>query len=143
MDIVSFETAAKLKAAGFPQPEPKRGQAWYRQCWEQYQDDSIPQKMVWHPYWLTNDMLWTDGGIFAPTATDILTLLDSTRFYFDRLQKIWYADAYRYNTADEFKHENPAEAAAMAWMARYCKPIKIPVHTITCMTDSSLSIGGE
>lgn len=29
MDIVSFETAKKLKEAGFPQPSPEFGQMWY------------------------------------------------------------------------------------------------------------------
>lgn len=41
MDIVSFETAMRLKEAGFPQPEFATGQMWYNQ----YRAVSIIGKM--------------------------------------------------------------------------------------------------
>jgi len=124
--MVSFETAKRLHTAGFPQPEARYYQAWY-------DENGVLSIII-----TEEDYQYFNGVIFAPTATDILMLLSSTRFYFD---KIWRVHWFRYNTVDEFKHEDPAEACALAWLAGYREPIKMPVHTITCMTDSSLSVG--
>ena len=135
MDIVSFETAKKIKEAGFPQPHPGDFQFWYVEDNKNKWEVTVIVKCGG----IQEAILNVYGSrIFAPTATDILMLLSSTRFYFD---KIWRVHWFRYNTVDEFKHEDPAEACALAWLAGYREPIKMPVHTITCMTDSSLSVG--
>jgi hypothetical protein len=148
--IVSFETALKLKEAGFPQANPSAGQVRYYdgspliiistyaielfsgQCFQVY---------VCHPggdeiFSLTTEEnnLW----VFAPTATDILRELDWTFTLAPPMNNEMWATVCG---VDVFEHENPAESCALAWLAGYREPIKMPVHTITCMTDSSLSVG--
>ena len=74
-DIVSLETAVKLKAHGFPQPQPQRGQAWYMETWRQYHDGR-DQELVWDAHWLRNNMHESTGQVyFAATSTDILNEL--------------------------------------------------------------------
>jgi hypothetical protein len=142
---VSFETAVKLKEAGFLQPLAFAGHFWYGK--KSAGIDSEAGSLC--------VLIGTDRGemrfrpvdgienennrffVFAPTATDILQELD-------RYILSCYAGNFQCETfARTCAHENPAEACALAWLARYCEPIKIPVHGMTCMTDSSLSIGGE
>ena len=91
-NLVSFETAKALKAAGFPQPEPEFGQFWYslgnwkgqmhdvsgtlntvtREC-ELLGDDKIVNVYVYGGY---DDVAFFDSFkdrfVFAPTAEFIL-----------------------------------------------------------------------
>lgn len=132
-NIVSFETAKRLKDAGFPQPEFDTGQFWYNQYkaitfvgrWE-VPDGGVDKSFCC----MSVSSGRTDkivpvkhDAFFAPTATDILEqLTDHVAFYyvvglsearrcwqcigfsiFDHPEKYWFA-------------ENPAEAAALAWL---------------------------
>lgn len=130
MDIVTFETAKALKAAGFPQPEPKFRQSWY--------DKSFPNvEMVYvkkafkSDYFIFRDQ---EGGrqnyydvdiavdlVFAPTATDILRelkgccLFSGAGFIVDAPSQ--FTKAMLLTTWDEnYYNPNPAEAAAQAWL---------------------------
>ncbi len=114
--ITTPETAQRLKMAGFPQPEPTPGQIWHCGC-----------DFEWPTIVATSDML-VDGvedgvidtkyALYAPTATDILRELgkgwvlvyDTIRneFLCSKFPKLIY-------------HENPAEAAALAWLHEYKK----------------------
>jgi len=124
MDIVSLETAVKLKEAGFPQPEPVIGQFWY----------GVDEKLLvithaveytpgfvrlngLREVWTANGEAFTDG-VFAPTAADILrhSLTISLRFsIFGAPILIFSAKT---NTK-RFEHEIAAEACAAAWLELY------------------------
>lgn len=115
MDIVSFETAKKLKEAGFPQPTPAPGQFWHEGnegglfvigrvygdkmtgCY--IESERTPQHLVFERATMNGK------EIFAPTATDILRLLPDQDFYFDGKQFVFSGDM-------EQGGENPAEVAA-------------------------------
>lgn len=107
-DVVSFETALRLKEAGFPQPEPHYRQVWYDERGE--------------------DLLFeVSAEYFAPTATNILRQIrqeldaaTSNAHYWVNLSPmgtIWEV-VIRLSggcAAHGFTHENPAEAAALAY----------------------------
>lgn len=94
-NVVTFETARKLKDAGFPQPEAEFGQVWYR---PEYIDNSntILVTGQWDegPYGIGDmgqqyspyNLAWHEL-VFAPTATDILEYLPHSlglRFHSDK-----------------------------------------------------------
>jgi len=127
-NVVTPETARKLKEKGFPQPEPEFGQVWY----DEYDQPVIMgecDSITGLVRGLNNGVLY--GGKaselidFAPTATDILRQLalakpDSAfRNYleFDALSNL-YCATYE---MEETCNENPAEAAALAWLEKYAK----------------------
>lgn len=78
-NVVSFETAVRLKEAGFPQPQPEFGQVWYLGEGASF----IVYMVNEHGYvfGMYGDGLKAVIGrlpkelIFAPTATDILEQL--------------------------------------------------------------------
>ena len=139
MNIVTFETAVKLKAAGFPQPEPQRGQAWYFVTWRQYQDGR-EQELAWDAHWLRNNMHEGKGGVvFAPTATDILFHLNGhTLDYFHQRWRV-KSPGYSYSSFGRTEyvagdiiseHENSTEAAALAYLEKAEEMKKIKVGTV-------------
>ena len=116
-DVVTFQTAKRLKEAGFPQHISNND------CWYAANGDCFLQ---WHggDIWIGGEMPITrevDAPFFAPTATDIIR-------DFERLQKSkWIRigmsrdgyECYLYafgGIRDSFCHENPAEACAEAWL---------------------------
>jgi len=120
-NYVTFETAKKLKEAGFPQPEPERGQSWY------YADSAMVdtyEVLVLHIH-ITGDVQFDSkygsdtlsredfGGLFfAPKATDIIR--DLGEDYTIQL------NGPNWLVMSDFaghEHENPAEAAALAWLS--------------------------
>lgn len=121
MRHVTFETAKRLAEAGFPQPEPQRGQLWYNKAGAEYIiiladnlgmcDYSIsPSGKVWLGRGLN------DEELFAPTATDILFHLPGWNLaYTTACGWIAYWDAPGLAEPIQFSHENPAEVCAMAW----------------------------
>lgn len=139
-NIVSFETAKALKDAGFPQPEPEAGQFWYSAFngsnWlsivahERGKPDVLffcPLYVLdWrHFFGATGVILGEDKTPgFAPTATDILEQLGEYfsigswkgKFVINQhpelLPEPIGAPARYHGT-----HDNPAEAAAAAWLA--------------------------
>ena len=105
MDIVTFETAKKLHTAGFSQPEARYYQAWY----DEYGILSI--------IITGEDYQYFAGVVFAPTATDILQELGDG--YFLMLDGCFEIDqmSEQYGTSPAIsRHENPAEAAALAYL---------------------------
>lgn len=128
-DIVSYETAVRLKEAGFPQPTPEAGQMWY---YTRFPDGTAKKNVLCilaheYPYQDNLEALPLDGGericnprntqIYAPTATDILRELN-----FHHLRPLFghkWAIHNHYELGDSFEictNENPAEAAAEAWL---------------------------
>ena len=104
MQTVSFETAKKLKEAGFPQPAQCMGQWWYNP--KGYRtltafDDSYADmaKLVMDEY------------VYAPTATELLP----EDWLLMREGPNWicqhFEDSHKYVIDD-----NPAETAALAWL---------------------------
>lgn len=116
MDVVGFETAVKLKAAGFPEPaEVAPYTGFYGPNGRyNYFGFSIDDPIGTAKYVQSKE--WT----FAPTALDILR----------ELPEFWYLRTTRYDGALWFSvfppiggdgvaigvDKNPAEACAMAWL---------------------------
>jgi hypothetical protein len=133
MDILSFETAQKLKAAGFPQPDFAPRQTWYDEGGRLHIVVGIggligpDMAMIGgrgHVPYVADDGI--DNPVFAPTATDILLELRSTHLCY--YLQFSHADAKFWVYSDdttmseiamigEVGHENPAEACALAWLA--------------------------
>lgn len=127
MNHVTPQTAQLLKDAGFPQPEPALGQMWgfvrfpegtarhYKTgiiCQYDYQ-----RLVIWCGL---GEFEWLKPAdqTFHPTATDILkeigedyTMVSKPTGFF----VIYNAGPYHSYAA---KNENPAEAAAKAWLLR-------------------------
>lgn len=121
-NIVTFETAKRLKDAGFPQPEPATGQIWYGpKDKTAYLINEVSHKTI---YFIAlgdygNEEILEAKHlylfVFAPTATDIL-------------RELQYADltfrSGKFRVTLEHiisSHDNPAEAAAVAWLELYEK----------------------
>lgn len=121
-NVVTPETARKMKEAGYPQPDPEPGQVWYI--------DETPifitgvyKTTTSTDYWYSkingtqfHEKYFPESAVFAPTATDILKELS-----------VDYALVYAGNeptiisTVEKrlpflYKHKNPAEACALAWL---------------------------
>lgn len=122
-NVVTFETACRLKEAGFPQPEFSIGQFWYNLAGAitvigpatyEYKvgesrsyihvlfsllsgrsESMIPQK---------------DDAFFAPTVTDIMECLPGYGLRY-RDGSWWVSDGYVV-----FADENAAKAAALIWL---------------------------
>jgi len=116
MKNVTFETAVKLKEAGFPQPTPQRGQSWYNSAGVEY-IITLSENLGFCDYSTsTSGMVWfgrglNDGEIFSPTATDILQHLPGWALEYTETGWVCYFHGF-----DDFVgHRNPAEAAAEAW----------------------------
>lgn len=117
-NIVNFETAVRLKGAGFPQPEiAQKGQFWYDQKGSVqiiYFDPILPDEFC--------EQFKAKGWVYAPDATDILEQLGQMFvLFYDECPKI--KDWFCAKTSDVFGeiqvplgHKNPAEAAALAWL---------------------------
>lgn len=110
MSHVTFETAKRLEAAGFPQPERRRFEFWYTK--DGYITPlAIDLKDGVAPMWC----------YFAPTATDILKelgakfaiLYDNT---LEQFRTIRHTDTLSWQPRVVRGWENPAECAAMAWL---------------------------
>ena len=130
MSHVSFETARKLQAAGFPQPQPAAGQVWYYpsgmelyvlpdlDCDLNLKNEitsSIDEVIE------VGSLQFTNSLVYAQTATDILEQLGSC-----------YSLTYDFHCgfgcvksssgvvneifSDDPPRDNPAEACAEAWL---------------------------
>lgn len=139
-NIVTFDTARRLKEAGFPQPEPEAGQFWY----------TVDRKLAiithsvehnlgftvfngLHEVWYAESVEIFNDVPFAPAATDILTAtaklvhpnlirVDISTYSSDNSCEIQepqffiYSFPYSKIAGHQF-YDNPAEAAALAWLA--------------------------
>lgn len=123
-NIVTFETAQRLKEAGFPQPEPERGQVWYNDTGANYLITNTGGVGVYYacgPVLYTDRSLSADSCVFAPTATDILFYLSSDYEIYRSAVRDLFAAVYK-DESGEVKlssyNSNPAEAAAALWLER-------------------------
>jgi hypothetical protein len=132
MDVVSFETAKKLKEAGFPQPEPAFGQVWYESAgspiivtsgWEAGFAFVGPRSAMAQTTYMKR--FQEQNGVFAPTATDILKAIQSEYstpcLIFDFKDGQWEVGDFSHSewyTMTSHK-TNPAEACAAAWLANH------------------------
>jgi len=120
MNTVTFETAKRLEKAGFNGPKKvlKSGDFWYSSL------GGLFIKLRGGASWQIaddqpNEKDGSFGPYFAPTATDILKELPGWN--------LAYTTAHGWivypGLADpiQFHHENPAEAAALAWFHEHEK----------------------
>jgi hypothetical protein len=138
---VLFETAVKLRDAGFRQPEPSQGQIWWRgKDW-----------FVLISYNCEGSIGFYNDGIsgsiealgenpfaaFAPTAIDILQELGYNFSLSCLSDGTWFCDNQEDKT-DAWQHENPAEACALAWLEvnKKCMVMTIPPATIIKCTGA-------
>lgn len=100
LDIVTFETAKKLKEAGFPQPSLEDGQFWY----------SSKEQVICFGHtvdnWCETDY---DVSAFAPTATDILRQIPGANLK-------WNGSTFVCKYRGKVDDTNPAECAAKMWL---------------------------
>jgi hypothetical protein len=139
MDVVSFETAKKLKEAGFPQPEPAFGQVWYESAgspiivtsgWEAGFAFVGPRSAMTQTTYMKR--FQEQNGVFAPTATDILRQIQQAdewiRYYLEpetdedgRACFLVHREDRRQEAFDLINvagNTNPAEAVAATWLAQ-------------------------
>ena len=102
----TFETAWKLKEKGFPQPSMNDDQIWYDKIGVPFKSNKFSNLNLKH---------WA----YAPTPADIMAELTPDYFLmrdFPVKGVIYWqckSEAKNYQTE---KHENPAEACALAFM---------------------------
>jgi hypothetical protein len=124
MDVVSFETAKKLKAAGFPQPEFACWQVWYNEFGiGTFLPKKVPinGEMFFPCYSLGSgdavNMMRSvdDGATFAPSAADLLK--EKKAVYLTAMQAGgWGVFQIETRSMIGFHYENPAEACAKAYL---------------------------
>lgn len=132
MNVVTFETAKRLKEAGFPQPEPQEGQRFYQDDGDKfiYAERLCSQECVDGWQTISCDSV-EDYDIFAPSATDILEYLydgpmKGVEWSLTKRGKNWTCTK-RFWTDESYcvdawhDHENPAEACSSAWLSLYEK----------------------
>lgn len=113
----------RLKGAGFPQPNEATGQHWYKYETLFYITNSDGRGSVCAPVdedFTSPRVFDKRDAIFAPTTTDIMREIEAVTLYFDvRLGKFRCSGGDTLNGIGwvDFAHENPAEAAALAWFA--------------------------
>jgi hypothetical protein len=130
-NVVSFETARALKAAGFPQPMPEARQFWYygdRNGLVLTTSEAMDGEAYF--YWfdvggvsMLEDGQWSEKMIYAPTATDILRELpDYALFFNGGMATVALMGAWgEHNACDASEHE----AGAAAWLSVHAKPEQI------------------
>lgn len=101
MQHVTIEATSRLKEAGFPQPEPRRGQVWYDQIGGQYIALSNTTAIsVSHE--IVRSFSRVPGGVFlAHTATDIMQHAGYSEWFWgwmpNAIGALIFAGAWAYN----------------------------------------------
>jgi hypothetical protein len=126
-DITTKETSAALIAAGMPVPDVKVGQVWYnnlgfasvviREMDSNFIAASFLDDEVGNDF---SERQIKSFCLPAFTAVDILRELGSTFFLeLSECEKIWTICKYYHDTSIDTisEHANPAEAAALAFIA--------------------------
>lgn len=111
MSAVSFETAKRLKEAGFPQPDYEFGQLWYS-------EDERQQAFVGTGQMELLRQHYVGKMVFAPTATDILEQLGEYWTLRKRGAGNWIVaeQSHEERMVSHKIHASPHEAAALAWL---------------------------
>ena len=115
MNFVTYETAVRLKEAGFPQPKPMFYQLWYSPNGESDKKHKLPY--IIGPLFGANII---ENSIFAPTAEDILRELKgfyATCMIGDCCGVLQVGT----NKMLGFSVENLSEALAEAWFEYFGK----------------------
>lgn len=123
-NIVSFETATRMKEAGFPQPEPEVGQVWVEMYGSAFYITEVTKinfsgRYIGSGSFNNASLFRAESDTFCPTATDILLhMRDGTIITIMDRKFICYSPDFDFPIDSEATpiHENPAEAAAMAWL---------------------------
>lgn len=119
---VTPDTARALKAAGFPQPKTSAGQFWYDDEGDLYiilaRNHHVHIDFFWPPKPFDPNEDAPDQT-FAPTATDILKAINAPGYnlFYNPLSGEYFCNGAAHGRFDFFNHTNPAEAAAMMWLA--------------------------
>lgn len=82
-DIITFETAVRLKEAGFPQPAPEVGQVWYNNDFGPFFVGKLWMadrrlRNIFYPNTgkvVNKEIRLFPDFVFAPTATDIIRMI--------------------------------------------------------------------
>lgn len=111
MNHVTFETAVRLKEAGFPQPELTHvlGHIFYDRLGRKYMavwQDNEDSNILMQPY-LHNYSDLKNPMVFAPTATDILR----------ELPDYWFVSASTTDPHGLYQTCIDPEDMAAAWLA--------------------------
>lgn len=124
-DIVTFETAVRLKEAGFSQPTPEAGQWWYNPDFGPFLVGKL-----WMVDRRLRNIFYPDTGkvvnkeirlfpdcVFAPTATDILRELAGFCIcYLENGNSEGWTVLNYHKEYYAFDSDNPAASAAEAWL---------------------------
>lgn len=126
MQTVSFETAKELKEAGFPQPEEwvdlDRSNQWLMFYVEPTEEGYAPE--AYSADRITDIRTFGDPCeiiAYAPTATDLMPhnwMLVRRAAQWECIEEIELDNFFSNGFAPQnfFTHDNPAEAAAQAWL---------------------------
>jgi hypothetical protein len=136
MKTVTLSTAMRLKGAGFPQPNEATGQHWYKYDTLFYITNSDGRGSVCAP--IDEDftgprIFYKRDAIFAPDAMRIMLELYGYKIgigedsYYHVTSAVYWEEDEDGNDCYSggfvvASHENPAEAAALAWLSIYEKP---------------------
>lgn len=126
-DIVTLETAVRLKEAGFPQPQPGAGQWWHNPDFglfvvgiKWFADNR--EYRIFYPGTgksvLKSEAMFLKCA-FAPTATDILReLRDGSNIGIMGKRFLCYSPDFEHGIDHPGTpiNDNPAEAVAEAWL---------------------------
>jgi len=121
MTHVTPQTAAALKAAGFPQPlqTPAVGQVWYDTAGTPYQITAADGERC---DYVVGETLFIDrylngGEVFAPAAEDILRAMPSISARYDAVKKAFVCEiAGVWGAWGKSHHESLPEALALAYL---------------------------
>lgn len=126
-NIVTAKTALALKRLGFKQLKPERGQSWYTINDTEIIVTGCKGEHVFcatkdGEYVVEIDVLHFGDFAYAATATDILWWLGQDwTLDADWAKQEWLCWAISSVSKSTFRHKNPAEAAALAWLEKYAK----------------------
>jgi hypothetical protein len=146
-NTVSFETASRLKAAGFPQPDIEAGQVWREERYahivigEMEDGFSVCFESRTGPWIEVVETL--EGLVFAPTATDILAQLPSAANISKPFNAELWLCVYGENEDNWTESNNPAEAAALAWFEIHEKKAFTPNARIKFVREQTIECYDE
>ena len=131
--MINFETAKKLKENGFPQAECKTGQIWYNEKgYTSFIGRRLVSELDGHVHFYTMSLFSgrvdlmrpsTDGAFFAPTASDILPLINLPDFLVsmgsDGKFNAKSYDPYDGEVEFEFESDDLDMCLAEAWLKNF------------------------